>query len=175
MGKEKILQGMKFGRLTVIKLYDTVTYHYKNSGTHKVQIWECLCECGNTVNVRDRHLLTGHTKSCGCFRKETTSKMTKTDGRTTDRLYRVWGGMLSRCYREYTNGYKNYGGRGIKVCKEWHDYPTFKQWAYSNGYDPNAKYGDCTLDRIDVNGNYEPNNCRWVSMAEQRKNKRKRG
>lgn len=80
--------------------------------------------------------------------------------------------MKQRCELETSLHYKSYGGRGIKLCDEWHDYETFKNWAYSSGYDENAPRGQCTIDRIDVNGNYEPSNCRWVSMEVQAKNKR---
>ena len=95
-------------------------------------------------------------------------------GGINDRLYEVWGSMKKRCNNPNDKSYKNYGGRGIKVCKEWNEnYLSFKKWAYKNGYDENAPHGECTIDRINVNGNYEPNNCRWISNAEQQKNKRK--
>lgn len=80
--------------------------------------------------------------------------------------------MKRRCESPRVEGYRNYGVRGIKVCEEWHDYSIFREWAYANGYDENAPFGECTIDRIDVNGNYEPNNCRWITNAEQQKNKR---
>lgn len=93
--------------------------------------------------------------------------------RYNERLYNVWNSMKSRCYNPNVASYKNYGGRGIEVCDEWaHNFPTFQKWAIENGYDPDAPYGECTIDRIDVNGNYEPSNCRWVSMDVQRYNKR---
>lgn len=88
------------------------------------------------------------------------------------RLYYVWCGMRCRCNYKKSKSYKNYGKRGIKVCKEWDNYQNFKEWALSNGYDENAKRGQCTLDRIDVNGNYEPKNCRFVNNKFQCNNKR---
>lgn len=92
----------------------------------------------------------------------------------TDRLYYVWQKMRLRCCDKKDKSYKNYGGRGISVCDEWrNDYAAFRAWAFANGYNESAKRGDCTLDRIDVNGDYCPNNCRWVSMAEQCRNTRK--
>ena len=84
----------------------------------------------------------------------------------------VWETMLKRCYCTSSKNFKYYGGRGITVCEEWHDYTKFKEWAYNNGYDDSAPKWECTIDRIDYNGNYEPSNCRWVSMDVQRKNKR---
>lgn len=88
------------------------------------------------------------------------------------RLYRVWAGMLTRTSNPNATNYQYYGGRGIQVCEQWKDYSCFRQWAFDNGYDINANYGKCTLDRIDTNGNYCPENCRWVSMAAQNNNQR---
>ena len=87
------------------------------------------------------------------------------------RLYYLWCGMRSRCNYSKNIHYKNYGGRGIKVCNEWNNYFEFKKWALQNGYNPNAKRGECTLDRININGNYEPSNCRFISNKQQCNNK----
>lgn len=89
-----------------------------------------------------------------------------------ERLRTVWRSMKYRCESSYAIGYENYGGRGIKVCDEWQDYETFKKWAMANGYDKNAPKGECTIDRINANGNYEPANCRFISQREQCRNKR---
>lgn len=89
----------------------------------------------------------------------------------TPRLYNVWRSMKKRCLLTTHDYYYRYGGRGIRICDEWMDFPTFARWAYENGYDENAPKGKCTLDRIDNNGNYEPSNCRWVSAKEQQHNK----
>lgn len=89
------------------------------------------------------------------------------------RLYRTWCNMKGRCYRKSAKGYENYGGRGIKVCEEWkNSYISFRNWALKNGYDKNAKVRECTLDRIDVDGDYTPKNCRWINNTEQQNNKR---
>ena len=87
------------------------------------------------------------------------------------RLYKVYMSMIHRCYYSKQPNYKNYGGRGIKVCDDWkNDYKVFEEWAIKSGYNPNSKYGECTLDRIDFNGNYEPSNCRWITIQEQLNN-----
>lgn len=164
----KDLTGQRFGRLVVIK---------RAANKKRAVCWECLCDCGKTHIVRSTELCSGKTKSCGCLNKENTiQRNTKHGGKTranADRLYYVWQKMRLRCCDEKDKSYKNYGGRGISVCDEWrNDYAAFKAWALANGYNENAKRGQCTLDRIDVNGNYCPENCRWVSMAEQQQNKR---
>ena len=154
----------RFGKLVAIK------YSYTNK--EKKAVWECLCDCGKTHYATAKDLRSGNTKSCGCAKVERARLLKYKDGRCKERLHGVWNTMLKRCYCKTSNAYKNYGGRGITVCEEWKDYKTFQKWAYENGYDEKAPKGICTIDRIDYNGNYEPSNCRWVSMTEQRKNKR---
>ena len=122
-------------------------------------LYKCLCSCGNTTIVPGCRLREGKIKSCGC-------RQGMTHGGAHDRLYDIWGSMRSRCHK--TKGYEN-----ISVCNEWQDYSVFKEWAYANGYDENAPQWKCTIDRIDVNGNYEPNNCRWVDESVQMFNRRK--
>lgn len=154
--------GMRFGRLVV-------TEYAGNA------FWKCKCDCGNEIVVKGAQLDNGHTKSCGCYHRDQVSKAATTHGASKDRLYTVWQGMKGRCYDSSRANYKNYGGRGITICDEWlHDFAAFRDWAMANGYDPDAPHGKCTIDRIDVDGNYEPSNCRWVDMKVQSNNKHPR-
>lgn len=135
--------------------------------SHKVgrkSYWKCKCECGNYTTVRSDCLKDGNTKSCGCLNYKPTRVK---HNETKTKLYGVWSGMKTRCAKSYHYHYHLYGGRGIKVCDEWLDYETFRDWALLNGY----KEG-LSIDRIDVNGDYCPDNCRWVTMQEQQHNKR---
>lgn len=151
------LNGKKFNRLTVIK---------RTSGTIKKHTyWECKCDCGNTTIVASQKLKNGSTKSCGCYGKE---KVTR-HGMWNTRVYKIWCNMKSRCNNSKLDVYEYYGARGITVCEEWeNDFMSFYKWAMDNGYDEKL-----TLDRIDVDKNYEPNNCRWVTMKTQANNTRR--
>lgn len=166
MAKVIDLTGKRFGRLTVIK--------QEGYDKRRHALWLCKCQCGNEKTIRGSDLLHSGTISCGCLKKESAKKQMTTHGKTNTRLYPIWRGMRARCYHETSPFYNEYGGRGITMCEAWeNDFMAFYNWAYENGYDENAPKGECTLDRIDVNGNYEPSNCRWVSMEIQNKNKRK--
>ena len=165
MYKHNDLTGKVFGKLTVIS--------EDGRTADRCIRWKCLCECGNEVSTSGRSLTSGHTRSCGCLQKETTSALRRIHGDRDARLYAVWKGMKRRCENKTDNSYQWYGAKGVSVCEEWHDYAAFRAWAIANGYDENAEYGKCTIDRIDPCGNYEPSNCRWVSMAEQNRNKRR--
>ena len=169
MGALADITGKKFGRLTVLE--------YAGSNNSNRALWKCLCDCGNEVIARSDALKTGKKQSCGCLNNERRSQRciarnTK-HGMTHKRLYAVWCNMRRRCNDEKTPEYKNYGARGIKVYPEWDkDFMTFYMWATANGYDENAKRGECTIDRINVNGDYSPDNCRFVDLMVQGSNKR---
>lgn len=155
------LTGQKFGRLTVIKRVSPIG--------QKVR-WLCRCDCGNLKDIAAFELTSGNTKSCGCLQDEARHRRRNPDGRGT-RLYGVWKSMRQRCRDKNHSSYARYGGRGICVCEEWEDYQTFHDWAFANGYDPEAPRGKCTIDRIDPDGNYEPENCRWVDSHTQNANR----
>lgn len=171
MGRFIDLAGKRFNRLQVIERAEDITYENGRKRT----AWVCRCDCGNTCIVESVSLKSGATASCGCIKVETIRKRCVKHNGSASRLYGVWCEMKKRCYNPKFKQYKDYGGRGIRVCDEWlHDYSAFEKFALEHGYDANAKYGDCTIDRIDVNGNYCPENCRFVDMKIQRQNQRRK-
>lgn len=151
------LTGQRFTRLTVIGRAGSIRGR---------PAWLCKCDCGNKTIVDGCALRSGNTKTCGCSRKEL--KPNFKHGDCASRLYVIWSGMLQRCYYRGGKDFKNYGGRGITVCAEWeNDYSAFKKWAMSHGYSETF-----SIDRIDVDGNYQPDNCRWATPKQQANNKR---
>ena len=146
------LTGKRFGYLKVIKQDGVIRSH---------KTWLCECDCGNKKVVIGSKLLQGQVKSCGCMHNFYGHHQTNT------RLYHIWCTMKARCNRKSSNKYKEYGGRGIKLCEEWQSFEPFYEWSLKNGYSD-----DLSIDRIDVNGNYEPDNCRWATNITQSNNKR---
>lgn len=162
MGKFQDLTGQRFGRLTVIN-------RTQNKG-NKV-VWKCKCDCGNETETTSYHLKSGQTTSCGCYHKERVAQTHTKHGERHSKLYAVWIAMKDRCDNPNNKDYHDYGARKITVCSEWLDkengFISFNNWSIDNGY----KYG-LTLDRIDNEKGYSPNNCRWVTQKEQCNNKR---
>lgn len=170
-GRFKDITGQRFGRLTVIRFLP------RAEREHPRRTWLCRCDCGNEIQVAAAKLISGHTTSCGCAVVDHIANVNKKYRHTNKRLYSVWKSMNARCHNPKAFGYKSYGGRGITICDEWSEYnedgyETFYDWAVDNGYDFDAKVNDCTIDRVDVNGNYEPGNCRWVTNKVQQNNRR---
>lgn len=158
----KDLTGMRFGRLIAMR----PTLERRNRHV----VWECHCDCGNDKLICSADLLRGLTRSCGCLEKEMRGKHRITHHKSNTRIYRIHNTMKRRCYEPNFKDFEYYGGRGIKVCDEWlgkDGFISFYKWAMTNGY-----MDDLTIDRINTNGNYEPSNCRWITIQEQQKNKR---
>ena len=150
---ERDLTGHRFGRLKVIG---------KDIEREKHEHWICQCECGNLVSIYRGHLLSGASTSCGCYHRE----QCRSHGHCGERLYNIWQSMKYRCNPTTSTRYPNYSGRGVKLCEEWNEFINFYNWAINNGYDYNL-----SIDRIDNDGDYCPENCRWADNFVQQNNK----
>lgn len=157
------LTGRRFERLLVVKRGND---HISPSGK-KSPSWVCKCDCENITTVNTTRLLNGQTKSCGCYRREVTTAKNVTHNSSKTKLYWVWKSMRERCRSKKCKHYKNYGGRGIDVCNDWLDFSVFKEWAVSNGYREGL-----SIERKDNDGWYSPDNCIWIPMSNQMRNRR---
>lgn len=150
------LTGKSFGRLTVL---------YRTANHKKQTVWRCKCDCGKTIDVQGGHLRAGKIISCGCYQRENCKRKATRHGKWGTKLYYVWLAMRQRCNNSKSKDYPHYGARGISVTPKWDAFSAFEEWARSNGYAPGL-----TIERVNVNGNYCPENCTWIPRAEQMKN-----
>lgn len=161
IGRDRVIdiKGERFTKLLVLER--------AGSDRHKQALWRCQCDCGNTIIATTSQLRSGHTKSCGCYHADKLKERNTIHGACKTRLYKIWKGMRHRCSCKGDTNYEYYGGRNIRVCSEWDDFIVFRDWAMSHGY-----VDGLTIDRIDPDKDYHPDNCRWITMSMQANNKR---
>lgn len=157
MSKKIDLTGKRFGRLVVID----------QDFTNKRTKWNCICDCGKIKSIQATHLMSGASLSCGCYQKERASQSSKGHGLTGTSLHNRWKAMKQRCNNPNDAKFKDYGGRGICICKEWEHFENFLEWSLANGYSKNLE-----LDRIDNDKGYSPDNCRWCETIINNHNRR---
>ena len=150
------LAGQQFGMLTALA---------PHAATSQGWMWRCMCACGEECLVLAARMVSGNTKSCGCHKRSVLPKSTTKHGKTRTPTYRIWKGMRNRCNNPNTPRYKDYGGRGIRVCSQWDDFAVFLT-------DMGERPHGMTLDRVDNDGDYEPGNCRWATYQQQAANNR---
>lgn len=161
MKKLEIKSGDKFGKLTIIKEVSPLRISNKPR-----RMFKCRCECGNEKDIQLAVLMNGHSTSCGCEQKRKASSSNLKHGLTNHPLYNVWKNIKKRCNYPNASEYQNYGGRGISICEEWsNNFDNFYKWSISNGWSIGL-----SIDRIDTNGNYCPENCRWSTIKVQMNN-----
>lgn len=151
--RAKDLSGFRFGSLVVL--------HRAESAQPGKARWRCRCDCGGFLDVLAWNLTSGAQHRCSACVSQAQAKAITKHGACGSRLYKTWNDMLQRCNNPNLSNYRHYGGKGIQVCDEWRDFESFQAWALSTGYTDGL-----TIDRINPAGNYEPNNCRWLSRSE---------
>lgn len=157
MSKKIEMAGRRFGKLVVLS---------ENGRARKEVAWLCQCDCGKQSTVAGFNLRSGNTRSCGCHKMELPNLFQRRHGVSDTKIHRAWMGIRRRCENPKNAAWENYGGRGIRVCERW---AVFENFMYDMGQPPSPTH---EIDRIDVNGNYEPGNCRWITPKEQNRNKR---
>lgn len=155
------IAGQRFGRLTAIERVGATP--------DRKALWRFRCDCGGEKVTTAKYARAGKAASCGCLQRERTSEASRTHGEAKTRLYRIWARMLGRCRGDTERDREYYAGRGVRVCDDWRGYAAFRDWARNNGYTDSL-----TIDRIDPSGDYEPGNCRWITIEDQQRNRRPR-